>query len=50
VTLALSTPFDMAGFQKGSAIVIGLHDSAAITIVGNGAVFDGGPHVSPSLF
>jgi hypothetical protein len=41
VTLTLSTPFDMTGFQDGSAIDI---DTAktAITIVGNGAVFDAG--------
>jgi hypothetical protein len=41
VTLTLSTPFDMAGFQSGSAISIGTAETA-ITIVGNGAVFDTG--------
>jgi predicted outer membrane repeat protein len=43
VTLTLSTPFDMAGFQLGSSIDIGDHTAqTSITIVGNGAVFDAG--------
>jgi hypothetical protein len=41
VALALSTPFVMAGFQSDSAIA--MHTAhTAITIVGNGAVFDAG--------
>ena len=40
-TLTLSTPFDMTGFQSGSAIYIRTAHTA-ITIVGNGAVFDAG--------
>jgi hypothetical protein len=40
-TLTLSTPFDMAAFQSGSAIWIQTAQTA-ITIVGNGAVFDAG--------
>jgi parallel beta-helix repeat protein len=39
VTLTLSTPFDMTGFQRGSTIGIGTAKTV-ITIVGNGAVFD----------
>jgi hypothetical protein len=44
VTLTLSTPFDMTGFQSGSAINIktAMTANTAITIVGNGAVFDAG--------
>jgi hypothetical protein len=41
VTLTLSTPFDMTGFETGSAINIKTAQTA-ITIVGNGAVFDAG--------
>jgi hypothetical protein len=41
VTLTLSTPFDMTGFQSGSAIHIDTAQTA-ITIVGNAAVFDAG--------
>jgi hypothetical protein len=41
VTLTLSTPFDMTGFQDGSCIDITTAQTA-ITIVGNGAVFDAG--------
>jgi predicted outer membrane repeat protein len=41
VTLMLSTPFDMTGFQSGSDIYIGTAQTA-ITIVGNAAVFDAG--------
>jgi hypothetical protein len=41
VTLTLSTPFDMTDFQSGSAIRIRTAQTA-ITIVGNGAVFDAG--------
>jgi hypothetical protein len=41
VTLTLSTPFDMTGFQSGSSINIKTAQTA-ITIVGNGAVFDAG--------
>jgi hypothetical protein len=39
VTLTLSTPFDMTGFQSGSHINMQTAKTA-ITIVGNGAVFD----------
>jgi predicted outer membrane repeat protein len=39
VTLTLSTPFDMTGFQSGSCIDIDTAQTS-ITIVGNGAVFD----------
>jgi predicted outer membrane repeat protein len=39
VTLTLSTPFDMTGFQWDSSINIATAQTA-ITIVGNGAVFD----------
>jgi hypothetical protein len=41
VTLTLSTPFDMTGFQSGSSIHITTAQTA-ITIVGNGAIFDAG--------
>jgi predicted outer membrane repeat protein len=41
VTLTLYTPFSMAGFQSGSCIDIETAHTA-ITIVGNGAVFDAG--------
>jgi predicted outer membrane repeat protein len=41
VTLTLSTPFDMTGFQHGSCIEVQTAQTA-ITIVGNGAVFDAG--------
>jgi predicted outer membrane repeat protein len=41
VTLTLSTPFDMTGFQSGSYIDIDTAQTA-ITIVGNAAVFDAG--------
>jgi hypothetical protein len=41
VTLTLSTPFDMTGFQHGSAIDMKAAQTA-ITIVGNGAVFNAG--------
>jgi predicted outer membrane repeat protein len=41
VTLMLSAPFDMTGFQSGSAIDIETAQTA-ITIVGNGAIFDAG--------
>jgi hypothetical protein len=41
VMLTLSTPFDMTGFQSGSHIEITTAQTA-ITIVGNGAVFDAG--------
>jgi hypothetical protein len=41
VTLTLSTPFDMTGFKSGSAIDMQTAQTA-ITIVGNGAVFDAG--------
>jgi hypothetical protein len=41
VTLTLSAPFDMTGFQSGSSIHISTAQTA-ITIVGNGAVFDAG--------
>jgi hypothetical protein len=41
VTLTLSTPFDMTGFQSGSHIDMKTANTA-ITIVGNGAVFDAG--------
>jgi hypothetical protein len=41
VALTLSTPFDMTGFAAGSAIEIET-EHTTITIVGNGAVFDGG--------
>jgi hypothetical protein len=39
VTLTLSTPFDMTGFQSGSAIEMKTAQTA-ITILGNAAVFD----------
>jgi hypothetical protein len=39
VTLTLSTPFDMTGFQYGSQIIM-LTANTSITIVGNAAVFD----------
>jgi hypothetical protein len=41
VTLTLSTPFDMTGFQSDSHIDMQTAKTA-ITIVGNGAVFDAG--------
>jgi hypothetical protein len=41
VTLTLSTPFDMTGFNNSSSIYIGTAQTA-ITIVGNAAVFDAG--------
>jgi hypothetical protein len=39
VTLTLSTPFDMTGFQFGSAIDMQIAQTS-ITILGNAAVFD----------